>query len=94
MIALMEKTAQLSIQPFLPEGFISLGTEISASHIKPTLVGETVRCESILKSSEGNKMLFSIKVWNEKELIGEAIHRRYIVNALKFMDKLVGEDED
>ncbi|MDY0344536.1 MAG: thioesterase family protein [Lentimicrobium sp.] len=94
MIALMEKTAQLSIQSQLPEGFISLGTEISVSHVKATLVGKIVRCESVLKSAEGKKLLFSVKVWDEKELIGEGIHRRYIVNALEFMDKLVGERDE
>jgi predicted thioesterase len=39
-------------------------------------------------------LLFSVKVWDEKELIGEGIHRRYIVNALEFMDKLVGERDE
>lgn len=93
MIALMEKTAQLSIQSQLPEGFISLGTEISVSHVKATLLGSKVRCESVLKSAEGKKILFSVKVWDETGLIGEGIHRRYIVNTLEFMDKLVGDSD-
>lgn len=93
MIALIEKTAQLSIQSQLPDGYISLGTEISVSHVKASLVGAQIRCESILKSVEGKKLLFSVKAWDETGLIGEGIHRRYIVNALNFMDKLIEQSE-
>jgi len=89
MIALMEKTAQLSVQEFLPQGFITLGTEISVTHEKATLVGKHVRCESVLVEVSGKRLLFRVTVYDEKGLIGRGTHRRYIVEAVRFMQKLV-----
>ena len=42
MIALMEKTAQLSVQPLLPPGAITLGTAVSITHTKATPIGMKV----------------------------------------------------
>jgi predicted thioesterase len=39
MIALMEKTAQLSIQEQIPEGFVTVGTEIHITHSKASPPG-------------------------------------------------------
>jgi len=88
MVALMEKTAQLSVQAQLPEGHITLGTEISVSHVKATPVGMKVVCESHLVSVDGKKLLFKVTAHDEKGLIGEGTHRRYIVEAGRFMEKL------
>ena len=88
MVALVEKTAQLSVQEHLPEGHITLGTEISVSHVKATPVGSNVVCESHLVSVDGKKLLFKVSAHDEKGLIGEGSHRRYIVESSKFMEKL------
>jgi predicted thioesterase len=88
LVALMEKTAQLSVQDQLPEGFITLGTEISTTHVKATPVGLKVFCESVLESVDGKKLLFRVTARDEKGLIGEGTHRRYIVDAEKFIEKL------
>jgi predicted thioesterase len=88
MIALMEKTAQLSVQPHLPEGYITLGTAISVTHLKASPVGMKVHCESTLISAEGRKLEFLVKASDEKGLIGEGTHQRTMVNAERFMEKL------
>ncbi|HAJ99224.1 MAG TPA: thioesterase, partial [Bacteroidales bacterium] len=38
MIALMENTAHLSVQPLLDEGYVTVGTEVNIKHIKATPV--------------------------------------------------------
>ena len=88
MVALMEKTAQLSIQDLLPDGHITLGTEISVTHVKATPVGMKVFCESHLEIVDGKKLLFRVSARDEKGLIGEGTHRRYIVEVEKFLEKL------
>ncbi len=88
MIGMMENTAHLCVQPFLPEGSITLGIEINAKHIKATPVGMKVFCEVELISVEGKKLIFVINVWDEVGEIGTATHTRYIVDAKKFMEKL------
>lgn len=88
MIGFMEDTAQTGVQKYLPEGFITLGIEINVKHLKATLVGMKVFCESTLTAVDGKKLIFEIKAWDEKGDIGTAAHIRYIVETRKFMEKL------
>lgn len=88
MIALMEKTCQLSVQPFLPEGHITLGTLVNIKHVKATPVGLMVECTSQLIALDGRKLTFSVSTSDEHGLIGEGLHERFIVNKMDFMDKL------
>jgi len=88
LVGLMESTAQMSIQPYLPEGYITLGIEINVKHLKATPVGMQVFCESMLTAVDGKKLWFDIKAWDEKGDIGIATHVRYIVDGEKFMEKL------
>ena len=88
MVGLMEGTAHQSITPFLPQDFISLGIEINVKHLKATAVGEKVECFSTLIEHTGRKLLFEIKAFDSKGLIGKAQHWRYIVNATEFLQKL------
>ena len=88
LVGLMEKTAQLSVQEHLPEGYITLGTEISIKHVKATPVGMRVFCDSVLEAVDGKKLLFRVTARDEKGLIGEGTHRRTIVDAQRFLDKL------
>ena len=58
MIVMLENTALNSVQPFMPEGFTTVGTEININHLKATPIGKKVKSDSYLKSVEGNKLLF------------------------------------
>ena len=49
MIALIEKTAQKSVQPFLPDGFTTVGTEVNIKHLKATPIGKKVRSNSYVR---------------------------------------------
>ncbi len=88
MVALMEKTAQLSVQEHLPQGYITLGTEINITHVRATPIGMKVFCESKLELADGKKLLFKVTARDEKGLIGEGTHRRHIVEVRKFLEKL------
>ena len=88
MVALMENTAQVSVREFLPDGFTTVGIAIDIRHFKATPVGLKVICESVLTDSEGNKLKFEVKAWDEEGLIGSGHHSRYIVNVEEFLNKL------
>jgi predicted thioesterase len=88
MIALMEQTAMESVEHFLPEGFVTVGTEVSIKHFSATLPGEEVSCYSKLIFSEGNKLQFEVAVSDGSGLIGKGTHTRYIVDKQKFIDNL------
>jgi len=88
MIGLMESTAQRAIRKFLPEGYITLGIEVSVQHIKATPVGMKVKCEALITKVDGKKITLDVKAWDEQGLIGSGTHVRFIVEAKKFMEKL------
>ena len=88
MVALMEKTCQESVQQFLPDSYVSVGTEISIRHLKATPVGKKVWCESVLIDIDGRKLSFEVQAWDDEGKIGEGTHRRFIVNKDNFMKRL------
>ena len=87
MIALMEKAAMESVQPFLEEGQGTVGTRIEVSHLAATPVGMTVRAETELTEIDRKRLCFSVKAFAGEELIGEGQHERFIVNSERFLQK-------
>jgi predicted thioesterase len=88
MIALMEQTAMESVSNHLPDGFVTVGTEVSVKHLKATLPGKKVSCNSKLIQSEGRKLLFEVNASDETGMIGSGTHIRYIVDKQMFIDNL------
>ncbi len=90
MIALMERTCQVSVQSALEQGNVTVGVHVNVSHLKATPVGEKVWCESKLENIDGRKLSFTVKAFDAQGIIGEGTHDRFIVNQDKFMKKLSG----
>ena len=88
MMALMENAAMLAVAPHLPEGSTTVGGHISASHIKPTPVGETVTATATVTKVDGKKIEFEVKAHWGDILLGEGTHLRFIVDREKFMSRL------
>jgi len=85
MVGIMENAALKAVDAFLPEGYSTVGTHLDVKHIAATPVGMTVRSDAELIEIEGKKLKFRITAHDEKGLIGEGIHSRYIINLEKFM---------
>lgn len=90
MIAMMEQTALLCVQEYLPENFGTVGFEVSIKHIRPTPVGGKVSCEARLTEVDGRKLVFELQAGDEGGEIGRGTHTRYIIDQEKFMKKLHG----
>jgi fluoroacetyl-CoA thioesterase len=88
MIALMEGTCYRSVMPFLPKGFSTVGFELNIRHLKATPIGMKVRCNAVLESIEGKRILFNVEAFDEDGKIGEGTHVRYIIDEQKFIEKL------
>ena len=84
MIALMEGCCHEGIAPFLEEGCGSVGTSLNIRHVAATPIGMKVYCESELTEVNGRALTFEVKAYDEKGLIGEGTHERYIVFNEKF----------
>ena len=87
MIALMEKTALTSIEPFLEEGQGSVGTKLDVAHTAATPVGMKVWCESELIEVDRKRLVFRVNAFDEAGAIGQGTHERFIIDNVKFMEK-------
>lgn len=87
LIAHMEKAAWQSIKDELDEGQTTVGTSFELVHTSPTLVGKTIKCESLLRRIDGKSLLFMITAYDETGEIARAKHERCIVSTDKFLEK-------
>jgi predicted thioesterase len=87
MIALMEESAYKCIDKYLEEGQSSVGTYLDVKHLAATPVGMDVYAESEVIEIDGRRVVFSVKAYDEKGLIGEGKHERFIVFSEKFVAK-------
>ena len=91
MIALMEKAALQSVQPYLDEGQGTVGLHLDVAHRAATPVGMTVRAESELEKVEGRMLFFQVRAYAGDELIGEGRHQRCIVYNDRFLAKAMAK---
>ena len=88
MVAMMEGAACEAITDCLPDTKTSVGTELNISHISATPVGLEVRAEAEVTAVEGNTITFKVSAFDEAGKIGEGTHKRVIVSAQRFLDKV------
>lgn len=88
MIALMENAATFCVQPYLEEGFTTVGIEVNVKHLKASAVGSNVRAEAELTKIDGKRLYFNVAAYDDKNKIGEGTHVRYIVNSKEFIGRL------
>ena len=90
MVLKIERTAALSVLPFMEEGYTMVGVKIDVQHTAATLEGMNVfvHTELIDISENGKFLTFKAEVSNEKGVIGTGTHVRAIVNKKRFMEKL------
>lgn len=88
MIAMMENTAQNVVSSNLPDGSVTVGTLINVSHVRATPVGMKVTCTATLVEINGRELKYTVEARDEKGLIGEGAHIRFIVDKERFMNKL------
>ncbi len=87
MIALMERTCRTCVKPYLEEGQETVGTLVNVTHVSATPVGMKVWCECELTEIDRRRLVYSVKAYDEKGLIGEGAHERFIIDEKKFQEK-------
>ena len=88
MVALMENAAMLAVKNHLPEGSATVGTQINTSHLKASPLGATITASAELTAVDGRRLTFAVKAWDEKGIIGEGSHTRFVVDRERFLSKL------
>jgi fluoroacetyl-CoA thioesterase len=88
MVAMMEQAAINALKPFLDAGESSVGMTIDISHTAATPPGHRARAEAEVTKVEGRRLDFSVRAFDDVEQIGSGSHRRAVVDAAKFNDRL------
>ena len=88
MINLMEAAALDAAENLIPAGYQSLGIRLDVRHIAATPVGMRVRAVAKLTNVNGRTLEFQVEAHDQKELIGDGLHQRIIVNVSRFDQRL------
>ena len=87
LAAAMENAALTSVQPYLDEGYTTVGIKLELDHVASTPTGMIVVTESELVAVEGKILSFKIESHVGDELVGSCFHQRCIVAADRFLKK-------
>jgi len=85
MIGLIENTSLNAVDPFLPEGYATVGTHLDVKHLAATPVGMKVTATAELIEIDRKKLVFKVEAFDEKDKIGEGTHSRFIIEKEKFL---------
>lgn len=91
MIALMEETAYKSVTAELEDGMGTVGTLMNVKHVSASPVGMEITCETELTEVDGRRLVFTVKAYDTKGLIGEGVHERFVIVNEKFQAKLTAK---
>ena len=87
LITLLEVTSRSIVDPLLPPGWSSVGTELNVKHISATPLGMKITAKSELVKIDGRALLFKVEAFDEAGKISEGTHSRFIIDNEKFLAK-------
>jgi fluoroacetyl-CoA thioesterase len=94
MAAMMEQAAIEAIKPFLDAGESSVGMTIEVSHTAATPPGHHARAEAEVTKADGRRLEFAVRAFDDVEQIGSGSHRRAVIDAGKFNDRLKAKQKN
>ena len=87
MIMEMEMASADAIAPHLPEGWVTVGTEVDIRHLGASAVGAKVRTTARVIAVERRVIRFEVEAFDDKRRIGEGRHARGLVEAASFTQR-------
>ncbi|CCE08230.1 conserved hypothetical protein [Bradyrhizobium sp. STM 3843] len=84
MILEMEMTSGDAISAALPEGWVTVGTEVEVKHLAAAPVGATIRTTAEVIEVERRVIRFAVTAFHGDLKIGEGRHGRGLVNVAQF----------
>ncbi len=88
MVLLIEDTCRRMVEPHLAAGESTVGVSLKVRHLAPTPMGQTVRCRAEVVGVEGVVITFRAEVWDPTEKIGEAEHKRAVIEVDRFLRRV------
>ena len=93
LVLLLEEAAIEGLAPHIRDDQASVGSKVDIAHIAPTLRGQTVRATATVTEVERRRVLFEIRVEDDKELIGTGTHERFVIDLPSFEERLAAKAE-
>jgi fluoroacetyl-CoA thioesterase len=87
MIGYMERVSRRTVLPLLDHGHDTVGTRVEVSHLAAAPLGATVTFSAEVIGVEGRRVRFHVEARDEKELIGEGMHERTIIDVARFANR-------
>ena len=84
LVALIERTARESLQPFLEEHERTVGAEIEIKHMAPTPLGKNVTIITRVIGGDGKLWDFQFEVKDEHETVARGLHKRAVITVESF----------
>ncbi len=72
----------------MPEGFVTVGTEVDIRHLAATPVGHRVRTTARVTAVERKVIRFEVEAFDGERRIGEGRHARGLINVASFNRRL------
>lgn len=91
LIGFMEITSRNAILPFLDEEEDSVGTTVNIRHLGATPVGMSVEFTATVLEVVDRRVRFRVEARDEKELVGEGTHERFVINIPRFTSRLAAK---
>jgi predicted thioesterase len=88
MASLIEHTCASMVSELLPEGQTTVGVEIHLRHLAPTPVNSVVQIRAEVVTVDNNLISFNAQIFDEVELVGEAEHRRAVIEIDRFLKRV------
>jgi fluoroacetyl-CoA thioesterase len=88
MIMAMEMTSVDAIAAVLPQGWVTVGTEVDIRHLAATPVGHEVRATARVIAVERKVIRFEVVAFDGDRRIGEGCHARGLINIASFTRRL------
>jgi fluoroacetyl-CoA thioesterase len=94
MIGMMEVAAAKAVQPYLPEGAITVGTRIEVDHLKAVPSGTLVYATARLARYEGRFLIFDVEARTQNVTLGRGRVFRAIVEPRSFTARADARGKD
>ena len=88
VVLLMELASRSALEGLLPEGKMTVGTQINIRHFGAVPLGARVRAESILTEIRDRKLLFDVIAYDDFDKIAEGRNEQLIVSVPGFLKKV------
>ncbi len=88
MVGMMELAAINAIEPYVEAGETSVGMSINVEHTAATPPGQRVTAAAEVTLSDGRRLEFNVRAFDEDEQIGTGVHRRAVIDLAKFNQRV------